>query len=161
MSFFAPIKVLDFGLEHLHDCEYLVAYVPVSPPKLLVRFTQGRFGDHGVPFSQSDDQLIARVVTAYYGAIFDGAPVFFNLAWKMMPACGRTHSITNQEGLLTRTSCLVTMPWTLLRHNKATPIEMEPLIEAYSIKIYFENEMAFYNYRVYWERNWSSSIAKL
>ncbi len=30
-------------------------------------------GYHGVPFSQSDDQLIASVVTAYYGAIFDGA----------------------------------------------------------------------------------------
>ncbi len=34
---------------------------------------QEKLGDHGVPFSQSDHQLIASVMKAYYGAIFDGA----------------------------------------------------------------------------------------
>ncbi len=36
--------------------------------------------------------------------------VFFNFTWKMMPAFGRNRWIINKEGLLTRTSCLVTMP---------------------------------------------------
>ncbi len=35
--------------------------------------TVERSGYHGVPLSQSDGQLIASLVTAYYGAIFDEA----------------------------------------------------------------------------------------